>query len=152
MTTWQRVWRDGFAPVISRSGLLALRKALKHDDRRIAQGATTTPPTIANICDCPVEAACALGYCGWQVEGGCETVGQVEEYFERICFEADQRLGEPAGCRWFLNWYDETPRPDMIRSLLDEVELELQTRRAARRTKRIRQHSIRQYQDLAIAS
>lgn len=52
----------------------------------------------------------------------------MEEYFARMCFEIDQRLGEPAGCRWFLNWYDETPRDEMIRLLLAEVNRSL-TRR-----------------------
>ena len=70
--------------------------------------------------DWPVEAACALGYCGWQGDG-LETVGEVEEFFARACFEADQRLGEPAACRWFLNWFDDTPRDEMRRELLAEV-------------------------------
>ena len=55
-------------------------------------------------------------------------VGQVEEHFARCCFEADQRLGEPAACRWFLNWFDDAPRTDMRRELLAEVELALADR------------------------
>lgn len=47
---------------------------------------------------------------------------QVEEFFARVCFEADQRLGEPAGCRWFLNWFDDTPRDQMRHELLTEVD------------------------------
>ena len=66
-------------------------------------------------------AACALGYCGWQGDR-LETVGQVEEFFARCCFEADQRLGEAAACRWFLNWFDDTPRDEMRQELLAEVE------------------------------
>lgn len=77
--------------------------------------------------DWPVEAACALGYCGWQGEH-LETVGQVEEFFAKLCFEADSRLGEPAACRWFLNWFDDTPRQRMILELLEEVELALAER------------------------
>jgi len=77
--------------------------------------------------DWPVEAACALGFCGWQGER-LETVGDVEEYFARCCFEADTRLGEAAACRWFLNWFDDTPRDDMRRDLLAEVELALADR------------------------
>jgi hypothetical protein len=74
--------------------------------------------------DWPVEAACVLGYCGWQGEG-LQSVAQVEEFFARLCFEADQRLGEPAACRWFLNWYDETGREEMRRQLLAEVNRSL---------------------------
>ena len=77
--------------------------------------------------DWPVEAACALGYCGWQGET-LDTVGQVEEFFARACFEADQRLGEPAACRWFLNWFDDTPRAEMRQLLLTEVQRSLAQR------------------------
>ena len=59
---------------------------------------------------------------------GLETVGEVEEFFARICFEADQRLGEPAACRWFLNWFDDTPRAEMRREMLAEIELALADR------------------------
>lgn len=120
--SWRKVWREGFAPLLSESALLALRDALTKDDKTLIQGATTTPPPLMCVQDWPVEAACALGLCGWKGEN-LETVGQVEEYFARMCFEADQRLGEPAVCRWFLNWFDDTPRDEMRRELLGEVQL-----------------------------
>jgi hypothetical protein len=75
----------------------------------------------------PCEGACLVGYAGWKGEH-LETVGDVEEYFARACFEADQRLGEPAGCRWLLNFFDDTPRDEMRRELLFEVERELERR------------------------
>ncbi len=112
MESWRRVWRDGLVPLLSTTGLEALRRGLADDDARLLQGATTTPPPLQCVHDWPVEAACALGYCGW-VGDGLETVGEVEEFFARICFEADQALGEPAACRWFLNWFDEAPRQEM---------------------------------------
>jgi hypothetical protein len=68
-----------------------------------------------------------LGFCSWQGEEA-QTVAEVEEDFARLCFEADQVLGEPAACRYFLNWYDETPRDEMRRELLAEVELVLAER------------------------
>jgi hypothetical protein len=74
-----------------------------------------------NVHDWPVEGACALGFCGWQGDH-LTTVGEVEEFFAKCCFEADRRLGEPAACRWFLNWFDDTPRKEMRRELLDEIE------------------------------
>jgi hypothetical protein len=61
-----------------------------------------------------------VGFCAWKGDG-LETVAEVEEFFARVCFEADQVLGEPAACRWFLNWFDETPRDEMRRQLLPEV-------------------------------
>jgi hypothetical protein len=122
--SWRMVWRKGFAPILSTNGLQALRNALKFDDQRLTQGSTTTPPPLLCVQDWPVEGACALGFCGWQGEG-LETVGEVEEYFARSCYEADQRLGEPAACRWFLNWFDDTARDEMRERLLEEVERSL---------------------------
>jgi hypothetical protein len=128
MDSWRRVWREGVAPLVSTEGLEALRHGLASDDARLIQGATTTPPPLACVQDWPVEAACGLGFCGWQGDG-LETVAEVEEFFARMCFEIDQRLGEPAGCRWFLNWFDETPRDEMRRQLLAEVNRSLAFRR-----------------------
>ena len=128
MESWRKVWREGVVPMVSTAGLDALRKALSNDDARLVQGATTTPPPLQCVQDWPVEAACALGFCGWQGDG-LETVAEVEEFFARMCFEIDQRLGEPAGCRWFLNWFDETPRDEMRRLLLAEVNRTLALRR-----------------------
>jgi hypothetical protein len=130
MESWRNVWRRGVAPLLSVESLEALRKALINDDARLIQGATTTPPPLQCVQDWPVEAACAIGYCGWQGDG-LETVAEVEEFFARMCFEIDQRLGEPAACRWFLNWFDDTPRDEMRACLLTEVQRELARRRTA---------------------
>ncbi len=124
MESWKKVWRDGVAPLLSPHALVMLRRAVATDDKRLQQGATTTPPPLQEVQDWPVEAACALGYCGWQGEG-LETVAEVEEYFARMCFEIDNRLGELAGCRWFLNWVDDTPREEMRRKLLVEIDRSL---------------------------
>jgi hypothetical protein len=129
MESWRKVWREGLVPLLSTAGLDALRRGLAEDDVRLLQGATTSPPPLACVQDWAVEAACALGYCGWQGEG-LETVAEVEEFFARMCFEIDLRLGEPAGCRWFLNWFDETPREEMRHELLAEVNRALALRRA----------------------
>ena len=129
MESWRKVWREGVAPLLSTPGLESLQRALSNDDGRLLQGATTTPPPLQCVQDWPVEAACALGYCGWQGEG-LESVAEVEEYFARLCFEVDQRLGEPAACRWFLNWFDETPREEMRQLLLPEVQRTLAQRRS----------------------
>ncbi len=127
MESWTNVWRKGLAPLLSAESLEALRRALAQDDPRLIQGATTTPPPLQCVQDWPVEAACALGFCGWQGDG-LQTVAEVEEYFARMCFETDQRLGEPAACRWFLNWFDDTPRDQMRKDLLAEVQRSLAER------------------------
>jgi hypothetical protein len=128
MESWRKVWREGLVGLLSTRALEVLQRALLTNDARLMQGATTTPPPLQCVQDWPVEGACALGFCGWQGEG-LETVAEVEEFFARMCFEIDQRLGEPAGCRWFLNWFDETPRDEMRRELLTEVNLALAARR-----------------------
>ncbi len=86
--------------------------------------------------DWPVEAACVIGLCAVAAHGGPgqATVGQVDEFLARWCFEVDQRLGEPAACRWFLNFWDDTPRQEVLRQLLPEVWRELAARRQERRT------------------
>lgn len=127
MESWRLVWREGVVPSLSTAGLEALRDALSADDARLTQGSTTSPPPLMCVQEWPVEAACALGYCGWQGEG-LGTVGEVEEFFARCCFEADERLGEPAACRYFLNWFDDTPRAEMLGLLLEEVNLSLAER------------------------
>jgi len=127
MEPWRKVWRDGFAPSLSTAGLEALRTALMTNDGRLLQGATTSPPPMACVQKWPVEATCAVGFCAWHGEG-LDTVGEVEEFFARSCHEADERLREPAACRYFLEWFDDTPRDEMRRLLLDEVNLALSQR------------------------
>jgi hypothetical protein len=127
MEPWKRVWREGFAPGMSRESLVALREGLANDDPGLLQGATTSPPPLMAVQNWPCEGACLVGYAGWRGEG-LDTVGGVEEYFARACFEADQRLGETAGCRWLLNFFDDCPRGEVRRELLAEVERELERR------------------------
>jgi len=127
MEAWRKVWREGLVPLLSTKGLQAIKRGLMRDDGRLTQGATTTPPPMQCVLDWPVEGACVVGYCAWQGDG-LETVGEVEEFFAKVCFEADQRLGEPAACRWFLNWFDDTPRDEMRKELLAEVERAIEER------------------------
>jgi hypothetical protein len=127
MESWRRcggrVWRA------AADEAWRLWRAAADDDTRLLQGATTTPPPLMCVQDWPVEAACGVGYCGWQ-GNDLQTVAEVEEFFAGVCFEVDQRLGEPAACRWFLNWFDETPREEMRRQLLGEVSRTLGQRLA----------------------
>ena len=120
METWRKVWREGVAPQLSTGGLRALQQALHEDDDRLLQGATTSPPPLHCVRDWVVEAACVIGYCGWHGEG-LGTVAEVEDYFARVCFEVDKAVGEPAACRWFLNWFDDAPRQEVRAQLLSEV-------------------------------
>ena len=127
LESWRRVWRDGFAPVLSTKGLLALRDALRDDDPRLVQGATAIPPPLMCVQDFSVEAACAVSFCGWQGDG-LGTVGEVYEHFGSRCYDTDTRLDDMAGCRWFLKWFDDTPRDEMRSLLLPEVERAIASR------------------------
>jgi hypothetical protein len=122
MQTWRHVWRDGVAPLLSTSALKVLRQVLESDDKRLIQGATTTPPPLQCVHDWPVEGACLLGYCGWQGEH-LETVADVEEFFARLCFEVGQRLGDPGASRWLLNWFDEEMRTQLLAEVRGIVAL-----------------------------
>lgn len=128
MESWQTVWEKGFQPRVSTPGLEALARALREDDPALLQGQTTEPPPLMCVQDWPVTGACALGFCGWKGDG-LATVGAVEEYFARACFACDQAVGEPAGCRWLLNWFDETDRPEVRAKLLPVIEAELARRK-----------------------
>lgn len=124
---WKRVWRIGIAPLLSTRALLVLCEALKHDDKRLIQAATTQPPALQCVQDWPVEAADAIAFCGWIGEGR-NTVADVEEFFANTCSEASERLGEPTAVRHFLNHYDEEPREVVFNELLAEVQLALRER------------------------
>ncbi len=126
MEKWRRVWREGFAPLLTRESLIALQIALAHDDARLLQGTTCYPPLLDVLRDRAVEGACALGWCGWKGER-LRSVGQVEAFFSRLCDAADAEFHESAACRYFLNWYDETPRAEMRRELLAEVTRALES-------------------------
>lgn len=127
---WQRAWREGLAPCLPTAGLAALERALRENDPRLVPGLVTSPPPLLSNEAEPVCAACAVGLALWLGEG-LLTVGQVEEQFHRVCFEADQRLGEPAAIRHFFGWFDEADRAAMRPALLAEVRRELARRRQA---------------------
>ncbi len=130
IATWQKVWRNGAAPLLSTTALEALESALLNDDHRLIQGATTTPPPLACVRDFPVKAACLLGFCAVVECGGFQvaTVEDVETTFGKWCYDIDQSIGEPAGCRWLLNYFDDTPRDVMRQSMLLEIQRTLQVR------------------------
>jgi hypothetical protein len=128
METWRKVWREGVAPQLSTGGLSALQKALQEDDQRILQGATTSPPPLHGVRDLGRRGRVRgrlLRLAGrWARDGGGG-----RGLFARVCFEVDKTLGEPAACRWFLNWFDDAPRQEVRGLLLSEVIRTLAERR-----------------------
>lgn len=129
MESWRSVWRRGLVPQMCSDSLVALAKALREDDARLIQGATTSPPPLIFVQDWPCEACDVITFGAWQTLG-ITTVAEVEEAFAQMCFQCDQIIGELAACRFFINWADETPRENMRRELLAEIELALSQRTA----------------------
>lgn len=120
------VFRRGIAPQIDTVGLTALRRALVKNDQRLLQCATTSPPPLECVRTLPCEGACAIGFCcAFTDDVTLKQVCEVEEFFARVCFDCDQAMGEPAACRFFLNWFDQMPRDKMRAALLVEVDAEL---------------------------
>jgi len=120
---WKRVWREGFAPQFAREGLVALADALRADDPSLIQGATVNPPPLRCHWDDCVTGACAVGFIGWK--DGITRVRDLEEWWADTCHRADERLCDQAGCRHFLNWFDDTPRDEVRTELLAEIERQL---------------------------
>ncbi len=123
----RKVWREGILPNISTEGLQALRLALLKDDKALIQGATTNPPAFQSFLECPVHGCCLICYTGWKGLG-LDTIADVEDYFSGLCHAAEERLGEPAVTRYLMSWYDETPREQMLATMLAEVHANLAER------------------------
>jgi hypothetical protein len=127
MEKWRIVLREGIFPLASTVELQAGKLAVENDFPELLQSATTSPPPVQSVQNWPCEGACFLAYIGWRGLR-LSTVGEVEEYFAKFCFEIDDKLGEPAACRWFLDWFDKTPRKEVLEQLQLELDQEL-TRR-----------------------
>lgn len=124
-----KCWREGFQPLLPTAGLSALAGALASDSPAILTGATVSPPPLSCCHDWPPESADPVAYALWRAHG-LATVAEVEGAWARACFDCDARLGEPAGCRYWLTWWDTTDRDTARTVLLAEVLKEL-SRRAA---------------------
>lgn len=121
---WKQVFRRGIVPQLSTAALEALRLALVEDDARLIQGQTTDPPNWMGL---PVERACAICYGLWQGDGHEDTL-DLEAGFQRVLFRADCAMQQPECCREFIVWFDDTPRDEMRRELLPEVNAALAAR------------------------
>ena len=124
MEKWRRVWREGFAPLLSQSQLIALHRALSLNDPRLLQGLTCQPTPLGARDHRAIEGACAISWCGWHGDD-IRTVGELDTFFAHLCDAVDRAFHEPAACRYFLNWFDDTPRGLMRLQLLAEIDLAL---------------------------
>lgn len=125
--SWRRVWREGIAPLLIDDELETLALGLEVDTPMLIQGACALPRPMSDVNESTIIGVDALCYGAWQT-GRLATNLDADDYFARTCHAIDELLGEPAGCRWFLNWYDETPRDEMRVALLAEVQREQERR------------------------
>jgi hypothetical protein len=130
METWRKVWRDGIAPQLSTPALQALHRGLRRDDPDLlSNGATTEPPFLSPNDDASVDRACALVYANWKGNySGNASVCEVENDFFALIVKCTELCGYPQAAKDFLNWIDDTPRPEMIASLMPEVVTALTAR------------------------
>jgi hypothetical protein len=119
MTSAEGVFKSGFAKVLSPAALASLREACRADDPRLTTGRTVFPWDTVDNAALLAECGCPVAFCG--MAGGA-TVGDAAAFFAKACFDADQELGEVAGCRFFLNWVDDTPRPEMLSTLAGWID------------------------------
>lgn len=128
MEAWRTTWRKGFAPLFPSEVLEVLAQGLEENDSKLIQGSTCLPLPMPRVAAWDIEAADSVAYGYWR-GGLIRTVGDAEELFAQLCFECDDALGEPAACRHFLNWFDETPRGCVVPELLGEVTRALEGRK-----------------------
>lgn len=105
---WRYVWRHGFQPLMNSAGLEALRKACEDGSDNLVHGSTCFPVPHRCNANQTVKAGCAVSLPGW-LGWALSTVGEVEEYFARLCVLADRALGDTMAHRHFLNWFDDAP-------------------------------------------
>lgn len=118
---WQRVFRNGLVPQLSRETLLGLRQALIDDDPMLIQGDTTLPPVLdCPIYPCPVEGACLIGFCG--LVDGLNTVSEVHEFFNRILDGMERQVGYASSWETLVDYWDNGERADVRREVLIEID------------------------------
>ena len=120
MESWRHTWRMGFAPQMSRDELLTLFTALDARDPAICQGAVVREPYMLPCQEMHVWTLDPVIYSAW-ITGDIKTVGEALDLFARRCEECDRLLGEPAGCLWFINWWDDTDITIARRKLAREI-------------------------------
>jgi hypothetical protein len=127
--SYQYVWREGFAPLLSLPALEALAAGLARNDPALIQGRTMLPEALMSNAEKPLTAADPVVYAMWKA-GEIRTVAEADEAFNRLCYEADMKLGEPAAVRYHLNWWDDEPRALVFRELYSEVTRTIAERKA----------------------
>lgn len=124
MEDWRACWRKGILPQFTARELRSLRDALAAGCRFVIQGGTTMPPPLLAVEDWDVEGCCPVGFLA-AAKSGLTKVGEVEAAFTRACLRCDEALGEAAGVRHFLNWWDEGEREHVSAALVAEIDFNL---------------------------
>ena len=121
MELWREVWRENIVPQLNTKGLEALRLALLTDDPRLIQRyvvkgvSGVINKTVFN----DIVGACAVGYAEWHGKDLTNCYDVVQAYLSVLC--KPPIVG-------FTPWFDMTPRQEMRKALLPEVNLALAQR------------------------
>lgn len=116
MERWRKAWRE-IAARLPAGGLRELLAALHTNNPELVQGMTGVPRSPG---DSTCIGGCAISFCGWKT-GAFKTINGAYEYLARATYGVRHSNA-------FLDWFDLSPRAEMLVELLPEVELALQTK------------------------
>jgi len=102
-------------------------KACEEDDPELMQCFTVAPSPNFALKHLPVNAACLTSYLGWKGKG-LRNVQEVSHYFAEACHQADVLLGEDAGCRHLLNFWDDHKRAKVLALMAEELRENIKER------------------------
>ena len=132
MEAWRKTWRDGFAVVLPIQGLVGLLAALEKDDQRLLTGATCWPPPLQSCQNDFTEKACGIAWAAAYGAPDSYPVGELETLFAKACWDASALLGDGSACRYFLSYWDETPREQLRKQMIPELRLAISNRASER--------------------
>lgn len=137
MEPWRKSWREQIAPNYSTAGLERLLAALRSNDQRLIQGQIVVPKSFPNNAEKSLAVcACLVGFDRFSEPGALTTVGDVERSFQEFTKKCEViGSGFSGGITFAINsmiyftaWYDRCKRPEMLCSMIPEVERVLESR------------------------
>lgn len=125
LEAWQVCWRGGLADALPTEGLVALRDALVNDDPALIQGQTVAPIPFLSP-NAKTTGCCPISYCGWRAFG-LDATADVYAFYHAAYYRRNG-YGYENGSRDFTEFVDGTPRDEMRKRLVVEVNRTLKQR------------------------
>jgi len=113
----------GITSLLTRPVLRKLQQIVQADDTRLLQGRSIEPPPIAappaaSTLGSAPEGGCLLTLVG--ILAGYSTVGEALDYSAKLQLDLRETFGDLAVDK-FMDWYDATPRAQLLRVLDSEL-------------------------------